>query len=105
MYSDARPALSASLSCVWRDSFRKNLPKYSKVKTIRGIIRRENDASFIDVENINNIPPKNSNVFLIARDRVDPATLCTRVVSAFILDTKSPVKVFSKKFGLKCKIF
>ena len=51
----------------------------------------------MDVENINTIPPRNSNVFLIARDRVDPATLCTRVVSAFILDTKSPVKFFSKK--------
>ena len=84
---------------------RKNLPKYSKGKTISGMIRRENDANLMDVENINIIPPKNSNVFLIARDKVDPATLCTRVVSAFILDTKSPVKFSQKNLDLKLIIF
>ena len=99
--SSANAPTSARRSWLARDSRRTRRPKITIGKTTRGTIRIVSPASLGLVMTSITMPPKNKSAFLSAIEALDPTTVWMRVVSVVSRDSTSPVRVTSKKTGLR----
>ena len=88
-------------SCDSRESFRTRRPNRMIGSTTSGTPKRHSAASFGLVTIIMMMAPMPITMLRNAKDADEPTTTWISVVSAVSRDSTSPVRVVSKKFGLK----
>ena len=93
--------VSAKRSCESRDSFRTRRPNRTIASTTSGTPTRHKPASLGLVTIIITIAPSAMTRLRSANEAEEPTTTWISVVSAVRRDSTSPVRVVSKKLGLK----
>jgi hypothetical protein len=84
-----------------RDSSRTLRPNSTIGATTRGTTARTSKVSLGLVTNSITMPPMISSALRSAMETEEPTTTCSKVVSVVRRETTSPVRVISKKPGLK----